>query len=538
MAPVGAGPTTWKGIGAAVTPASGTTDERADIDGLRVTAANSAKWAVLQMVGATGGRLLFTFALARFLGPDDFGIVAQAMIYISLAMLLLDQGFGSALVQRRRLDDGDVRSVASLNLFLALGLMVVTMVLAPFVAEFFNTPELTNVLRVLGVGLVVKGLAIVPLMMSRRAFQFRELAILQTVCVVVGGIAGLVAVASGAGYWALVVQTVVGDALLLVGLVGMRGLPRFGLKVQPLQGMLRFSIPLLGAQMLMFVGQNADNVVIGRVLGSTALAYYALSYRLQRFPLQLIGSAVNDVSLPVFSRLQHEPERREAWFLTATRFVVLLTWPILVLVAVGANIGVPFLFGDDWSASIVPLQLLSLGALSIISRWMLPPLLTSCGRTDVVFRWSLANVILLVVSFPIAVHWGINAVAATVGLVALATAVPQTVHVCRVLRMSLRDYVCSHGPVLAGCVVLAGTWAAVAALLERSDAGPAAVLGIATPVAVAAYSATVRLLWPTVALEARSVLKLAHARRVRWAPGSEQRADRVGPSNVAASDAG
>ena len=90
----------------------------------------------------------------------------------------------------------------------------------------------------------------------------------------------------------------------------------------------------------------------------------------------------------------------------------------------------------------MPLQLLSLGALSMISRWMLPPLLTSCGRTDVVFRWSLANVILLVVSFPIAVHWGINAVAATVGLVALATAVPQSVHVCRVLRMSLRDYVC------------------------------------------------------------------------------------------------
>ena len=120
-----------------------------DIDRLRATAANSVKWAVLQMVGATGGRLLFTFALARFLGPEDFGIVAPATIYITLAMLLLDQGFGSALVQRRRLEDGDVRSVATLNLLLALGLVVLTLVLAPAVADFFDTPELTAVLRVL-----------------------------------------------------------------------------------------------------------------------------------------------------------------------------------------------------------------------------------------------------------------------------------------------------------------------------------------------------------------------------------------------------
>ena len=143
-------------------------------DGLRSTAARSVKWAFVQMIGGTGGRLMFTLVLARFLGPGDFGIVAQAAIYVGLAMLLLDQGFGSVLVQRRELDTADVRSVATLNLLLSVGLMTVTLVLAPLVAAFFRTPELTAVLRVLGIGLVVKGLAIVPLMMTRRAFGFRQ----------------------------------------------------------------------------------------------------------------------------------------------------------------------------------------------------------------------------------------------------------------------------------------------------------------------------------------------------------------------------
>ena len=130
------------------------------------------------------------------------------------------------------LDDGDVRSVASLNLLLALGLMVVTLVLAPFVADFFHTPELTTVLRVLGVGLVVKGLTIVPLMMSRRVFQFRELAILQTVGVVVGGVAGLVAVAVGpaTGHSSCRRSSA---TPWCSSACGMRGLPRFGLEVAP-----------------------------------------------------------------------------------------------------------------------------------------------------------------------------------------------------------------------------------------------------------------------------------------------------------------
>ena len=274
---------------------------------LRTTAANSVKWAIVQVVGATGGRLVFTLILARFLGPDDFGIVAQAMIYITLAMLLLDQGFGAALVQRRDLHPADARSVATLNLVLSVGLMIVTLVCAPLVADFFRTPELTAVLRVLGIGLVLKGLAIVPLMMTRRAFEFRELALLQTSAVMIAGIVSLVSVTAGAGYWALVVQTLVGDGLVLLGLFVLQGLPRFGIHGRSLHGMFRFSIPLLASQLLSFVGYNADNIVIGRVLGATALAYYALAFRLQRFPLQVIGSAVNDVSLPIFSRLQGHP---------------------------------------------------------------------------------------------------------------------------------------------------------------------------------------------------------------------------------------
>ena len=387
---------------------------------LRSTAASSAKWAVLQVIGATAGRLLFTFALARFLGPQDFGVVAAGMVYVAFAMLLLDQGFGAALVQRRHVDGDDVRSVATLNVTLAVVLTVATIILAPAVADFFNTPELTAVLRVLALGLVVRGLAIVPTMLSRRAFMFRQLAVANVGSVVVGGVAGMTAAAAGAGYWSLVVQSLVGDGLLLVFLFAVQGLPRFGLQLVRLRSMFRFSIALLGANCLMFVGQNADTITIGRALGSTALAYYALVYRIQRFPLQFIGSAINDVALPIFSA----PPAR-AW----PTGELVLHGDTFHRVADVADVGPPR--GQRRRRDPVPVRTglarrdrpppapvarRTVDGLSVD----VPTIADLDGRTGVVFGWSLATVSLLVAAFAITVQWGVNVVAASLGIVTLA----------------------------------------------------------------------------------------------------------------------
>ncbi|WP_162942252.1 lipopolysaccharide biosynthesis protein [Desertimonas flava] len=485
------------------------------VDTLRATAAHSVRWAMLQMVGATGGRLLFTMLFARLLGPGDFGIMAAATVYISLVMLLLDQGFGAALVQRQNLRDGDIRTVATLNVSMALVFMVATILLAPSLADFFRTPELVGVLRVLSVNLLVKGLTIVPLMTSRRAFEFRQLAVIQSSAVVVGGVAGLIAITAGAGYWTLVVQTIVTDVLVLMCLIGMRGWPRFGFERGQLGGLFRFSVGLLGAQLMMFASQNADNLVIGRVLGPTALAYYAVAYRLQRFPLQLIGSAVNDVALPVFSRLQDEPERIRNWFITATKFVVLLVWPMLVLMAVGADVGVPLIFGDEWHNAIVPVQLLALAALTMISRWLLSPLCTACGRTDLVFRWTAVNVTLYLTGYLVSVQWGINAVALSVGIVSLSVALPQTLYVARIIDLPWSRFLAAHVPTAVGSVVLAVTWLVVAWSVERLGGAPIVVLILATIPAMVAYAVVVRMLWPAVLSECRSIAGLSRRRQAR-----------------------
>src|SRR5688500_6762638 len=75
---------------------------------LRVSAAQGVKWSFIQTVGSQVGRLAFTFVLVRLMGPSNFGVIAQATIYIGLTMVFLDQGFSAALVQKRTLDEADI----------------------------------------------------------------------------------------------------------------------------------------------------------------------------------------------------------------------------------------------------------------------------------------------------------------------------------------------------------------------------------------------------------------------------------------------
>ena len=111
----------------------------------RISAASAARWGFISFAGEQFLRLALTVPLARVLGPDNWGILAQAAIYISFTSLFIDQGFGAALIQKKTVVPRDLGSAFWLNIGSATLLAAITVPLAPLVANFFHTPELTSV---------------------------------------------------------------------------------------------------------------------------------------------------------------------------------------------------------------------------------------------------------------------------------------------------------------------------------------------------------------------------------------------------------
>lgn len=471
---------------------------RAPSDDLRRSTLHGVKWNFLATVATVLGRLLFTFALARLLGPENFGIFAVATVYVAFVVVFLDQGFSVALVQREHLSERDIGSVAWLNVVLGAILAALTVLAAPAVAAFFDTPELTAVLSVLSVTLLLRGLVLVPMAMVRRALRFRVLALAQTAAVLAGGGAGIAAALGGASYWSLVVQTIVTDVVLLAWLGLAVGRTSWRASWSSIRGMWVFSTHLLGASLLWFLGNNADNLLVARFEGATELAFYALAFRLLRLPVQMTASVVTGVALPVLSRLRSDDQRSRAWFLTASSGLALITFPVFALLVVGAEDVVPAVFGQQWSAAVAPLQAMALAGAPMVARMMVEPLATARGRTGLVLRWSALTVGLQVVGYAVGLHLGgMVGVAIALAVVQYATWLPHVRYGAgRLVDLRLRSYLLVLWPAAAASVAAALVWVAVAGGIE-SWGGPSLVqVAGSAVVALGAYAAVLRLGFP------------------------------------------
>ena len=132
------------------------------------------RWSGISIVGREGTRIVFTIMLARLVGPEAFGIVAQAAVYIAIVGLLLDQGFSSALIQRPHVEPDMPGAVVSVNLVVGAGLMGLTVAVAPLWAEFMNTPELALVLALLAPTLLIRAASVTPRALLLRQMEFGQ----------------------------------------------------------------------------------------------------------------------------------------------------------------------------------------------------------------------------------------------------------------------------------------------------------------------------------------------------------------------------
>jgi O-antigen/teichoic acid export membrane protein len=476
---------------------------------LRTSAVDGVKWNLIATVVSLVTRLLFTFALARLVGPTDFGIVSMGMLYVMFAVIVLDQGFGTALIQRKQLGPHDVGSVVWLNVTMGTVLTLLTLVLAPVAADFFDTPELTGVLRALSVTLFIRGFTLVPQALVQRSLRFREWAMITTAGVLAGGIAGVTVAALGGGYWSMVVQALVNDVLVVTWLMILFPPTRWRASWRSLRSMMGFSSKMLVSNFMNYIEQNADNILIGRVLNATELALYALAYRLLRMPVQMVASVVNQVSMPIFSQMQDDDARTRAWFRVATQCVCLVTFPVFALLLVAAEPGVGVLFGAEWSGTVPPLQAMALAGFPMIARMLLGSLANSRGRAGLTMGWSITVVSLQFLGFFVGIHvGGMVGVAVSIAVVQYATFIPNVWHVIhRSVGMRMRDYLGALVAPILGSAVAGGAWYATYLPFRPAPGQGHDVLPVlgATLVALALYVVVIRVVWPATFRTAREI---------------------------------
>lgn len=461
---------------------------------LRTKVSQGVRWGVIASIVTQGGRFGFVAVLMRLLGPENFGIVGQASIYIAITYIFLHLGTAATIIQRPQLDKAEVGSAWWVNLALGLALACLTLAVAPLLASFFRTEELRAVLQVLSVCCVLKAMAVVPTALLYRRMRFRSLGLVEISSTLIGGALAIAAAVAGAGYWALVVQSVTMDVVILVVLLMVGGRPELSWSVQAARGLWSFSSRVMGADLVRFMSENGDNFMVGRFLGATALGFYSLGYRVVQMPIQMLQQA-GRVVFPTFSRLQDDRERLAHIFLKATESIALAVFPAMALTVLCAPVAVPAVFGEAWAPAVLPLQLLAVVTIQAMIISLTGPVILGVGHADWEFRWSVFAMVVALVSFAIGLNWGIVGVAASYLAMSLLISPIKLRIVHWVIPISAWSYVRALVPAVVSSIVMCEVWLLVTHALQ-SVVGGVPLVACSSLVALAAYLATVRYWWP------------------------------------------
>ena len=475
-------------------PADQPVDHRAPNGTLRLQVAGGVRWGVIASIATQVGRLAFVVALMRLLGPQNFGIVGQASVYIAITYIFLHLGTAANIIQRPQLSKADVGSAWWINVGLGSVLAGLTVAAAPFLAGFFRTEELTAVLRVLSICFVLKAMAVVPTALLYRNMRFRSIGTAEIVSTFLGGACAVAAAANGAGYWALVVQRLAMDGIYLAALVRVSGPPDLTWSASAARGLWSFSSRVMGAELVKYLSENSDKFLVARVLGATQLGFYSLAYRVLLMPLLMMEQA-GRVILPTFSRVQDDRERLGRMFLSASESVALVVCPAMTLTILSAPIAVPAVLGDAWSPAVVPLQLLAAMTIQYLIVSITPAVILAVGRADWEFRWSIFTMTVALISFGVGVNWGITGVAAAYLVMGLVLTPIRLSIVGRIIPLSVRGYVRVLAPALGSSAALCGVWLLVAAALRGATSG-LPLVACASAAGLAAYLVAARVVWP------------------------------------------
>ena len=433
--------------------------------------------------------------LARLLTPADFGLMAMVTTLVAFVESFRDFGLPLAVTQQDKFKQEEFSALFRTSLQLNAGTVLFMILAAPIIAHFYEEPRLIAVTIVTAAGYLILGISTLHHALLIREMRFKRLAAVELGSQVGGITVGIGAALLGAGYWALVGQLLVANALkgATLWMVSRWRPALLGASSRPsnvrVRSILRQGAHIAGFEIVNYFGRNTDNVVVGLVGGPTALGLYDSAWRWSLYPVQQVYSPLLGVAVSSLSRVRGEPDAYRRACKVGLLPIFSLVMPTLTFLFLQADAVITTILGPQWLPAIPIFRVLVIAALASSVMRILGWLYLSQGRSQEQFRWGLVYTAVMVIAVVTGAAWGVYGVAVAVAAGNCVLLIPG-------LKMCLRG-----SPLRAGDVFrvfarpLGASVAAAMVLLSvvSRRQGPEQVLELA--IEAAAFSAAYALTW-------------------------------------------
>jgi PST family polysaccharide transporter len=369
-------------------------------------------WSFISQIGAAGSQFIITVILARLLSPSDFGLLGMATVVTGFVKIFNNMGISGALIQKQDTDENHLSSAFWLNIVVGVILTLLMMAVSPFIAWFYNKPQLEPIIMIISLNYFLASFTIIQETIITKDMDFKRLAARDIIAVIGGGLVGIILAYCGFGVWSLVYQSISStliNAVLLWTVSPWR--PKFIFSKQAIRDIFKFSVNLTGFNIVNYFSGNVDYLLIGKFLGAEALGFYTLAYKLVMVPQQNISAAISRVMFPAYSKIQHDLIKLGYIYLKTVKAISLVAFPIMFILFVVAPEFIILTFGSQWEPSVIIIRILCIyGAMKSVGA-LSGTIYQSLNETRAQFRLQLAATLIVTVAVIAGLNFGIKGVA-------------------------------------------------------------------------------------------------------------------------------
>ena len=355
---------------------------------LRNEAIKGMSWSAIEKFISQAIAFILGIIMARLLSPADYGIIGMIAIFIGIAGTLVDSGLGTALIQKKEKNREDYSTLFLFNFGVSTLLYLALFIAAPWIADFYKTPVLKDVTRVVTFQLVLNALFNAHYTKLRIDLQFKALSIISLIAQILTGCVGVFLAYIGWGVWALVWQTIF--SCIARGIMSVTYLkwwmPGTRFSSKSFHSLFGFGSKILASSLINTIYGNIYTLIIGKKFTPDEVGFYNRGGQLASFPSNVATDIIVSVNYPILSRLQDDNDRLVNAYRNMLTVPLFALYPVLVGMAVLGEPIVGLLLGEKWLPCVPFLQIIAVGAMFSPLTHINLNLLYVKGRTDLVLK--------------------------------------------------------------------------------------------------------------------------------------------------------
>ena len=360
----------------------------------------------------SGGDQLVTFfisvILARLLGPEKYGTMATMLIFIAVANVVIQNGFQTALIQKKKVDGTDLSSVFWTGLIISAVIYAVIFAASPFIADFFDDADITPMLRVLSLILFFGAVTSVEIAIAARSMNFRVQCSSTITADIISGAFGIAAAFKGLGTWALVIQQLMKNlVLMLLMYVRLKWRPELKISAARLKELFDYGWKVLVSGLIDTAYTNIYTPFISVLYDASMVGYYNRGNQFPQVIVNSMAATMQAVMLPAFSTLQDEKKQAGRMLRRAVKLSSFVMFPVLFGIAATADSIVMVLLGESWMPAVPLIRLCCLS----YSVWHIHvanlQAINANGRSDIYLKLEIIKKLIGILVLILSIRTGI-----------------------------------------------------------------------------------------------------------------------------------